>query len=485
MGEDEPEPDAPGVGTRLGVGLELAAGVGGGLARSVAGAASRTIGGIKVFAEEVSGQLPRLARMGRLEPQTRVSLGLLLDESARENPEADFFLFEDRAYPHEAVKRRVDNVVRGLLSLGVRQGEHVGVLMSTRPSGLSVVAALNRLGAVAVLMRPDGPVAREAELGQVTRIVADPELAGHAADAAGSQVLVLGGGGEDRDLGGEVVDMERIDPDLVEPPAWYRPNPGRAADLAFVLFTGEGERTRANRLTNGRWALSAFATASAAALSEADTVYAVTPIYHPSGLLMSMGGAIAGGARLAIAREFEPDDLLGGGTPLRDHRRLLHVDDAARDRRRAGGRRRAPPSGAPVHRRRHAARALAPGRAPLRTRRRVLEFYASTEGEAILVNLSGREARLQGAPAAGKRRGAARGLRRRRRATARARGRLRGRVPSRRGRDAADPAARRGRDLGEPAARPVRARRRLAGDRRPVPRRRGRRPLAGRPRRRR
>ena len=50
--------------------------------------------------------------------------------------------------------------------------------------------------------------------------------------------------------------------------AWYRPNPGRASDLAFVLFTGEGERTRANRVTNGRWALSAFATASAAGLSD-------------------------------------------------------------------------------------------------------------------------------------------------------------------------------------------------------------------------
>ena len=48
----------------------------------------------------------------------------------------------------------------------MRQGEHVGVLMGTRPSGLSVVAALNRLGAIAVLMRPDGPVAREAELGR-------------------------------------------------------------------------------------------------------------------------------------------------------------------------------------------------------------------------------------------------------------------------------------------------------------------------------
>ena len=400
MGENEPEPDAPGVGTRLGVGLELAAGVGGGLARSVAGAASRTIGGIRVFAEEVSGQLPRLARLGRLEPHTRVSLGLLLDESARENPEADFFLFEDRAYPHEAVKRRIDNVVRGLLSLGVRQGEHVGVLMSTRPSGLSVVAALNRLGAVAVLMRPDGPVAREAELGQVTRIVADPELAGHAADAGGSQVLVLGGGGEDRDLGGEVVDMERIDPDLVEPPAWYRPNPGRAADLAFVLFTGEGERTRANRLTNGRWALSAFATASAAALSEADTVYAVTPIYHPSGLLMSMGGAIAGGSRLAIAREFEPEtfweEVRRYGITVASYTWTMLREIAA-----------APEDAAEHH---HPVRLFIGAGMPRGLWRRVarrfhpatvLEFYASTEGEAILVNLSGEKPGCKGRPLPG------------------------------------------------------------------------------------
>jgi len=400
VGEDEPEPESPGVATRLGVGLELAAGVGGGLARSVAGAASRTVGGIRVLAEEVTGQLPRLARMGRLEPHTRVSLGLLLDESARDNPAADFFLFEDRAYSHEAVKRRVDNVVRGLLSLGVRQGEHVGVLMGTRPSGLSVVAALNRLGAVAVLMRPDGPVAREAELGQVGRIVADPELAQRAAEAGAAEVLVLGGGGEERDLGDEVIDMERIDPDAVVPPAWYEPNPGRASDLAFVLFTGEGDRTRANRLTNGRWALSAFATASAAALSDADTVYAVTPIYHPSGLLMSMGGAIAGGSRLAIAREFAPEtfweEVRRYGITVASYTWTMLREIAS-----------APEDAAEHH---HPVRLFIGAGMPRGLWRRVarrfyparvLEFYASTEGEAILVNLSGEKPGCKGRPLPG------------------------------------------------------------------------------------
>jgi putative long chain acyl-CoA synthase len=374
--------------------------VGGGLAKSLAGAASRTVGGLRVLADEVTGQLPRLARLGRLEPHTRVSLGLLLDEQARHAPEAEFFLFEDRAYSHEAVKRRIDNVVRGLLSLGIRQGEHIGVLMSTRPSGLSVVAALNRLGAVAVLMRPDGPVAHEAELGQVTRIVADPELAGRAREAGVGEVMVLGGGGEDRDLGGGVIDMERIDPDEVELPAWYEANPGRASDLAFVLFTGEGDRTRANRLTNGRWALSAFATASAAALSDADTVYAVTPIYHPSGLLMSMGGAIAGGARLAIARDFDPatfwSEVRRYGVTVASYTwtMLREIANAPED----AGEHHHPVrlfigAGMPRGLWRRVSRRFSPAR--------VLEFYASTEGEAILVNLSGEKPGCKGRPLPG------------------------------------------------------------------------------------
>ena len=63
--------------------------------------------------------------------------------------------------------------------------------------------------------------------------------------------------------------------------------------IRFVMFTGEGEHTRTNRITNRRWVLSAFGTASSASLSGADTVYAMTPLHHPSSLLMSIGGAIA------------------------------------------------------------------------------------------------------------------------------------------------------------------------------------------------
>ena len=80
---------------------------------------------------------------------------------------------------------------------------------------------------------------------------------------------------------------------------------GAPATLPSSCSRGEGENTRASRITNRRWAQSAFGTASAAALGPSDTVYSVTPLYHPSGLMMSIGGAIAGGARLAMARRFD------------------------------------------------------------------------------------------------------------------------------------------------------------------------------------
>ena len=169
---------------------------------------------MRELTREAAGQLPRLARLEQIQPSTRISLGLLVEERRRKAPEEMFFLFEDRAYNARQINERIDNVVRGLISIGVRQGEHVGVLMGTRPSALALAVAISRLGAVSVLLRPDGDLAREAALGQVDRIIADPERAPLAAGLGEVHTFVLGGGGGPRDLGVPLTtDMEQIDPD--------------------------------------------------------------------------------------------------------------------------------------------------------------------------------------------------------------------------------------------------------------------------------
>ena len=394
-------PSSPGTGpvARIANLAGLAAGTGGGALRGASTAASRSARRSGRWVRNAVDQLPRLNRLESAGPTTRISLSLLLDEQAAKTPDAIFFLFEGRAHSHADAKRRIDSVVRGLLHAGIRQGEHVGVLMGTRPSALAVIAALNRIGAVVVLLRPGGSPEREVELGQVQRVVADPEHSGLASTLP-VHVLVLGGGGQPRELGAWLTDLERVDPESVPLPAWYRPNPGRGRDLAFILFSGRDEATHMNRITNRRFVLSAIGTASAAALSGADTVYGIAPVHHPAGLLTAVGGAVAGGARMALAAGFDPstfwEEVRRYGVTIVPYTwtSLRPLVNAPRSPAEQGHPVRLfVGSGMPAGLWRRVLERFAPAQ--------VLEFYASTEGEAVLANLSGTKVGAMGRPLPG------------------------------------------------------------------------------------
>jgi putative long chain acyl-CoA synthase len=369
--------------------------------------ARRAAGLVTSVAREAPTQLPKLARIQQLDPSTRISLGLLIEEAARRAPNDVAFLFGDRGYRWGDVSQRIDNVVKGLISIGVRHGDRVGVLMSTRPSAFTVISALSRLGATAVLLRPDGDPAREAGLGRITWVVSDPDHLDRAGEVDGVTWAVLGGGGPEgevragiAELHANAIDMELIDPDEIELPGWYHANPDRAGDVAFVLFTGEGAATKPLHITNRRWALSALGTASAAALKPGDTVFSTTPVHHSSALLMSIGGAVAGGARFAMASADDPE------TFWEEVRRYgaTHVSYTWTSLRRVVY---ADPNPNEQH---HPIRMFMGSGMPRNLWRRVidrfpgvrvLEFYASAEGEAILANVAGRAVGSMGKPLPG------------------------------------------------------------------------------------
>ncbi|EGD24609.1 acyl-CoA synthetase [Prescottella equi] len=376
--------------------------VGVGVGKGIADFATDTVRGTREISIEAARALPRLARLGQLQPHSRISLGLLLAEQGRQAPNGECFLFDDRVHTNAAVNTRIDNVVRGLVHAGVRPATHVGVLMATRPSALVAIAALSRLGAVAVLLPPGGDLDEAVRLGRVDRIVVDPD---HLEDAVatGQKVLVLGGGefrGLAVELGPDVIDLEQVDPDAVTLPGWYRPDPGLARELAFVIFSGSCGNLEAKYITNFRWALSAFGTASAASLSRSDTVYCLAPLHHSSGLMATLGGAIAGGARIALSRGLDPDrfaeEVRRYGvtvvsytwTMMREilDAKSLPLEEGHPIRLFIG-------SGMPPGLWRRISSRFAPAR--------VLEFYASTEGDVVLVNVSGAKVGSKGRPLPG------------------------------------------------------------------------------------
>ncbi|MFC8045856.1 AMP-binding protein [Nocardia sp. NPDC057353] len=373
-----------------------------GIGKALENLASGAMKGSVELVGEAARALPRLTRLGTIQPHTRISLGRLLAEQANRAPNRDLFLFDDRVHTNEAVNARIDNVVRGLISAGVRPANRVGVIMETRPSALATVAALSRLGAVAVLLAPGSELKRALGVTGVRTVVSDPENLRQAA-ATGARVLVLGGGA-DRELdipaGGDVTDLEQIDPATIPLPGWYSPDPGLARELAFVLVIGTGDRLETKYITNHRWALSAFGTATSADLDRRDTVYCLAPLHHSSGLLVSLGGAIAGGSRIALARSLDPhrfgEEVHRYGVTVVTYTWTMMRDILDAEVFPVGHRhpiRLFIGSGMPAGLWRRTVEQFAPAR--------VLEFYASIEGDVVLANVSGVKHGSKGRPVPG------------------------------------------------------------------------------------
>lgn len=401
---------ASGVGTDEGVGLssrighsaaalaELGIVAGHGLANAVLGAARSG----REIAAEAARSVPRLMRLEELQPTTRVSLGRLIAEQAKRAPHEECLLFEDRVRTNAAVADSVDETVLGLIAVGIRQGAHVGVLMDTCPDAVTVIVALSRLGAVAVLLPPDDDLAAAVQLCEVADVVADSSHLAAAA-ATGARVLVCGRGGatglawraSDR-----VVALDGLDQSELRLPQWYRPNPGLARDVAFVFFSTTGGRRVVKEVTNHRWALSAYGTATAAALDRRDTVYCLTPLHHPSGLMVGLGGALAGGSRIALTRGVDPSRFADevhryGVTVVAYTWAMLRelVDVASPELQEHHPIRLFIGAGMPTGLWHKVTARFAPAT--------VLEFYASTEGDAVLANVAGSKVGSKGRPLPG------------------------------------------------------------------------------------
>ena len=366
----------------------------------------------RALAVETVRTLPRLARLGQINDHTRISLGRIMSEQARGAPNGECLLFDGRVHTYEAVDRRINNVVRGLIDVGVRQGAHVGVLMETRPSALVAIAALSRLGAVAVLMPPDADLATAVRLGAVSRDHRRPEQ-----PRGGPRAVDAGAGARRRRVARPASARRRRrhrhgeDRPRRGRPARLVPAQPRAGPRPGVRRVQHGRRRNFSprQITNFRWALSAFGTASAANLGRSDTVYCLTPLHHQSGLLVSLGGAVVGGARIALSRGLVSDRFVQeirqyGVTVVSYTWAMLRevIDDPVvrADRQ---------PPGAAVHRLGHADRAVETRGRHLRARarRRVLRHHRRPGRAGQRVR---RQDRQQGPAAARRRRGRTRGL---------------------------------------------------------------------------
>ena len=99
-----------------------------------------------------------------------LTLGALLRDSAARAGEVDALVFPDSRQSHSGLNVAARAWARTLIGLGVRPGEHVGILLTTRPEFVELLFGIAMAGAVAV------PVNARYQPGELAYLVKDADL---------------------------------------------------------------------------------------------------------------------------------------------------------------------------------------------------------------------------------------------------------------------------------------------------------------------
>ncbi|MBF0099681.1 MAG: long-chain-acyl-CoA synthetase [Desulfobacterales bacterium] len=349
-------------------------------------------------------QLPRFAQVKQLTRNVRVNIGRALEEQALAIPDSVFFLWNDKAFTYHEANDRVSLVTMALFLEGVKPKQHIGILMNNCPDFLSALAAINRIGAIAVLINAgqQGESLKHALVtARVEGLIIDPEHISvcNAVDMSIPVWVLSEPETTDDSLSTSLAYLNpsqySLD-DIKKIP--YKLNATKANDVIMIIFTsGTTGLPKAVKITNRRWCAAALSAAAVADITTKDTVYCPLPLHHATGILIAVSGALLGGARLALSNQFSAshfwDDVRRYGATICCYvgemcRYLLKNPESPSD------------STHPVR--------LFTGNGihkdiwkPFQKRfaiPKIIEFYASTEGNVHLVNLNPKKIGAVGRP---------------------------------------------------------------------------------------
>ena len=290
---------------------------------------------------------------------------------------------DGESYSFECLAPRLNQYARWALARGTRKGETVALMMRNRPEYVAIWLGLTRIGAVVALIPPD---LRGAALAHALRAA--------QAEAAIGEADVL----RDAGFAGEIWTLGEGERRLEEAVALYSGAPlseGDAApvtldDRALRIFTsGTTGMPKAAEVSHRKIVAWTHWFAGLAGLDETDRHYNCLPMHHSVGGVVAVGAPLVNGGACVIAPKFSSSRFWDDVARF-DCTSFQYIGELCRYL-----------VAAPTHiRERGAKLKLALGNglaAPVWAdfaarfpKVRVMEFYASTEGNVWLYNVESR-----------------------------------------------------------------------------------------------
>ena len=318
---------------------------------------------------------------------------------AKRTPDALAIAFEDRRVSWRDLDVESDRYARWLVNEGISAGDVVALVMDNRPEFLMLFTAMSRIGAVAALINTQlrGPGLEHAiGISRAKLVVCGSEHAAAVLEAAAGLPDIIPHKNlvaqRDRDAA-DAHSLRIIDDEL--PPARVdEPLAGtrlRNSDLCCYVYTSgttglpKAAVIRNQRMLGGGYTFGHLMHRA----GPGDLIYVSLPLYHSSGLFLGWGSALATGAAIGLRRRFSSSEFWTDVQHLHATS-FLYIGEMCRyllD---------SPPH--PEERAHGLRAAVGNGMRPdlwVRFQERfdvpiVREFYGATEGNAPLLNVSGR-----------------------------------------------------------------------------------------------
>jgi len=259
-----------------------------------------------------------------------VGLGKCLQDCARANPQGTAIAFEDREISYREFDEWTNRIAHCLQSAGIRKGDAVAVMIENRPELLAVITGCAKIGAISALVNTSqrGKVlCHSINLVEPKMAIIGEELIEAYQDVESTLSLTA----DDRYF---VADSDGLKHPASAPEGWHNlmQLAGRASDASpatvdtifpddpcFYIYTsGTTGMPKAVVFNHGRF-MKAYGSFGFAAvrLNSEDRMYVCMPFYHATALAVCWGSVLAGNAGLVIARRFSASRFW---QDIRDHR---------------------------------------------------------------------------------------------------------------------------------------------------------------------
>lgn len=238
-------------------------------------------------------------------------MGRLLEINAEKYPTNPMIKYEDRVLSYGELNLLVNKYADYLSRCNVSKGKRVAVLMENRPEMIMIVLALNKLGAVSVLINTK----------QRRQVLL------HSFNIAKPYAYIIG---EEC-----ITAFQQVDQDVPSGAFFYLPetqsisipdgfvdldqrskycnglNPETTrqnvlADPCFLIYTsGTTGLPKASIMSNQRYIKACYGFGQIALnLTTSDVIYVTLPLYHNNALTIGLGSALLTGASIALRRKF-------------------------------------------------------------------------------------------------------------------------------------------------------------------------------------